>query len=151
MTPAILLSLVALAANRDFAPDQSKLPVPPPMGATLLLDDKGNHSFLSMAGEKINWPVQDGVVVIRFRQLTSSSRPPTSTTSSAKSRSSSSRCCVNELFVRLDRDNFLAHLKNENMQTPQPSRRLVLGGFLAALAGLLLPRRAEAQPAANEA
>jgi alpha-galactosidase len=45
-----------------FAPQQSKLPVPPPPKATVLLDDKGNHAFLSMAGEKINWPVEDGVL-----------------------------------------------------------------------------------------
>ena len=29
----------------------------------MLLDDKGNHLFLSMAGEKIDWPVAVGVVV----------------------------------------------------------------------------------------
>src|SRR6478735_2680875 len=61
MTPALLLPLVLLAADRDFAPDQGKLPSPPPKGAIALLDDKGNHSFLSMAGEKIDWPVEDGV------------------------------------------------------------------------------------------
>ncbi len=37
MTPALLLSLALLPAA-DFAPDQSKLPVPPPKGATALLD-----------------------------------------------------------------------------------------------------------------
>ena len=63
MTPAILLTLVSLAAEPDFKPDQSKLPVPPPKGAIVLLDDKGNHLFLSMAGEKIDWPVEDGVAV----------------------------------------------------------------------------------------
>lgn len=62
MIPGILLSLAFLRADPDFKPDQSKLPVPPPKGATVLLDDKGKHSFLSMAGEKINWPVEDGVV-----------------------------------------------------------------------------------------
>ena len=29
----------------------------------MLLEDKGNHSFLSMAGEKIDWPVEDGMLV----------------------------------------------------------------------------------------
>ncbi len=47
----------------NFAPDQSKLPTVPPKGAIVLLDDKGTHSFLSMAGEKIDWPVQDGALV----------------------------------------------------------------------------------------
>jgi len=47
----------------DFNPDQSKLPAQAPKGAIVLLDDKGNHSFLSMAGEKIDWPIKDGVVV----------------------------------------------------------------------------------------
>ena len=32
MTTAVLLSLAALAADPDFKPDQSKLPVPPPKG-----------------------------------------------------------------------------------------------------------------------
>ncbi len=63
MTPSVLLSLALVAAAPDFKPDQSKLPVPPPKGAIALLDDKGNHSFLSMAGEKIDWPLEDGVVV----------------------------------------------------------------------------------------
>lgn len=61
MTPALLLSLALLPAA-DFAPDQSKLPVPPPAGATVLLDEKGKHSFLSMAGGKIDWPVEDGAL-----------------------------------------------------------------------------------------
>ncbi len=60
MTPAVLLAL-ALAADPDFKPDQSKLPVPPPKGATALLDDKGKHAFVSMSGEKIDWPIEDGV------------------------------------------------------------------------------------------
>ena len=63
MTPAILLTLALTAAAPDFKPDQSKLPVPPPQGATSLLDEKGKHQFLSMAGEKIDWPVVDGVAV----------------------------------------------------------------------------------------
>lgn len=63
MTPTILLSLFLLAADRDFTPDQSQLPAPPPKGATVLLDDKGNHSFMSMAGEKIDWPVEAGGVI----------------------------------------------------------------------------------------
>ena len=67
MTAAIPLILAVVAADRDFAPDQSKLPVPPPKGAVVLLDDKGNHSFLSMAGEKIDWPIEDGVAVPKPR------------------------------------------------------------------------------------
>jgi len=63
MTAGMLITLVFLAADPDFTPDQSKLPAPPPKDAIVLLDGKGNHSFLSMAGEKINWPVEDGVLV----------------------------------------------------------------------------------------
>ncbi|MBX9681004.1 MAG: DUF1080 domain-containing protein [Gemmataceae bacterium] len=63
MSSAVLLALALLSADPNFRPDQSKLPAPPPKGATLLLDEKGSHSFLSMAGEKINWPVEDGVLV----------------------------------------------------------------------------------------
>ena len=63
MTPAVLLSLALFAADPIFEPDQSRLPVPPPKEAMVLLDEKGNHSFLSMAGEKIDWPIKDGVIV----------------------------------------------------------------------------------------
>lgn len=63
MTPAFLFTLVLLAAEPEFKPDQSKIPTPPPKGAIALLDDKGNHAFLSMAGDKINWPIADGVIV----------------------------------------------------------------------------------------
>lgn len=62
MTPALLLSLTLLAADPNFKPDQNKLPVPAPKGAIVLLDEKGNHSFLSMAGGKTDWPVVDGVI-----------------------------------------------------------------------------------------
>jgi hypothetical protein len=68
MTPSVLLSLALLCADADFKPDQSKLPVPPPKGATVLLDGKGNHSFLSMEGKKIDWPVTDGVIVPKPRR-----------------------------------------------------------------------------------
>jgi hypothetical protein len=63
MTPAVLLSLVLLSADPSFQPDQSKLPVAPPKGAFVLLGEKGAHSFLSMAGEKINWPIEEGALV----------------------------------------------------------------------------------------
>ena len=63
MTPYLLLSLALVAADPNFKPDQSKLPVPPPKGASVLLDESGKHSFLSMAGEKIDWPIENGVIV----------------------------------------------------------------------------------------
>ncbi len=63
MTTALLLAMASFAADPGFKPDQSKLPAPPPKGATVLLDEKGNHSFLSMTGEKIDWPVVGGVMV----------------------------------------------------------------------------------------
>jgi hypothetical protein len=62
MTAGILLALATFVADRDFTPDQSKLPAAPPKDAIMLLDAKGNHSFLSMAGEKIDWPIDDGVI-----------------------------------------------------------------------------------------
>jgi hypothetical protein len=49
------------AAENPFKPDQSKLPVPVPKGATALLDETGKHAFLSMAGGKIDWPIENGV------------------------------------------------------------------------------------------
>ena len=63
MTPVILLTLALFAADTAFKPDQGTLPVPPPKGAISLLDGTGKHAFLSMAGEKIDWPVADGVAV----------------------------------------------------------------------------------------
>lgn len=62
MLPSVLLALAAVAADPSFKPEQSKLPAPPPKGATVLLDEKGNHSFVSMAGEKINWPAENGAL-----------------------------------------------------------------------------------------
>ena len=62
MTTTLLLALVLLGAETEFKPDQSKLPATPPKDATILLDDKGKHSFLSMTGEKIDWPMEDGVL-----------------------------------------------------------------------------------------
>jgi hypothetical protein len=62
MTSTLLLSLLLLGADAEFKPDQSKLPVAPPKDATVLLDEKGKHSFLSMTGEKIDWPIEDAVI-----------------------------------------------------------------------------------------
>ena len=53
----------AKSNNCDFEPDQSKLPAQAPKNAIVLLDKKGNHLFLSMSGEKIDWPIKDGVLV----------------------------------------------------------------------------------------
>lgn len=46
----------------SFRPDQSKLPAPPPAGAIVLFDGK-EHEFLSMAGQTVNWPIEDGCLV----------------------------------------------------------------------------------------
>ncbi len=62
MTAVILFALAALAADREFSPDQSKLPAPPPKGAAVVLDEKGKHSFLSMPGDKIDWQAEGGVI-----------------------------------------------------------------------------------------
>lgn len=43
----------------DFKPDQSRLPVTPPEGAIVLFDGK-DHQFLSMSGDAINWPLEEG-------------------------------------------------------------------------------------------
>lgn len=58
----LVYSLVLFQADSGFKPDQGKLPVPAPKGATLLLDEKGNHGFLSMAGGKTDWPFENGVI-----------------------------------------------------------------------------------------
>jgi arylsulfatase len=49
--------------DADFKPDQSKLPVKPPNNAVYLFDGDDQHYFVSMAGEKINWPIEDGALV----------------------------------------------------------------------------------------
>lgn len=46
-----------------FEPQQGQLPVPPPDKAIVLFDGRGTNLFLSMAGEAINWPVQDGELI----------------------------------------------------------------------------------------
>jgi hypothetical protein len=46
-----------------FAPQQETLPVPPPEGATVLFDGCGTNLFLSMEGQEIDWPVEDGALV----------------------------------------------------------------------------------------
>ncbi len=63
MPSGLLFLLVILSVVGKFPPDQSQLPVRPPEGAIVLLDEQGNHSFLSMAGEKTDWPEEDGVMV----------------------------------------------------------------------------------------
>jgi hypothetical protein len=47
----------------EFAPDQSRLPAPPPKGAVALFNGSGVNQFLSMAGTAVDWPVADGEIV----------------------------------------------------------------------------------------
>jgi hypothetical protein len=56
-------NLVLAQQAGTFAPDQSKLPVPPPKEAIVLFDGKGTNLFLSMAGQAIDWPIEDGALV----------------------------------------------------------------------------------------
>ncbi len=63
MIASLVLSMMVISADPKFMPDQSKLPVAAPKGATVLLDEKGKHSFLNMSGEKIDWPFEDGALV----------------------------------------------------------------------------------------
>lgn len=49
------------ADEASFKPEQAALPVPAPKGAHVLLDAAGKHSFLSMSGGPIDWPVESGV------------------------------------------------------------------------------------------
>jgi hypothetical protein len=48
---------------KPFAPDQSTIPVPPPKDATVVFDGKDVNLFMSMAGEQVNWPIEDGAIV----------------------------------------------------------------------------------------
>jgi len=60
----MLLSAVGSTANSDgFAPDQSKIPTPPPKDAVVLFDGNGVNLFLGMDGGPIDWPIEDGALV----------------------------------------------------------------------------------------
>ncbi|MFO7906402.1 MAG: 3-keto-disaccharide hydrolase [Planctomycetota bacterium] len=64
-TLALLLVVVSTttAVSEDFAPDQQKLPVPPPSDAVVLFDGEGTNQMLAKDGGPINWPVVDGALV----------------------------------------------------------------------------------------
>lgn len=49
--------------RKEFAPQQSSLPVPPPEDAIVLFDGQGTNLFLSKGGGEINWPIEDGALV----------------------------------------------------------------------------------------
>ena len=58
-----LLTVRVSAQDSDFAPEQDKLPIKPPSGAIVLFDGKDTNHFLSMKGEAIDWPIEDGCLV----------------------------------------------------------------------------------------
>ncbi len=47
----------------QFTPSQASLPVPPPEDARVLFNGSGTNLFVSMAGEKLNWPTEEGLLV----------------------------------------------------------------------------------------
>lgn len=62
------LCVIAFAADNkddsDFQPKQSDLPATPPEGAIVLFD--GNvRGLVSMRGESIDWPIEDGCLVAK--------------------------------------------------------------------------------------
>ena len=59
----IALASVAMADDGKFAPDQSKIPTPPPKDAIVLFDGGDTMEFVSMKGGDINWPIKDGTLV----------------------------------------------------------------------------------------
>lgn len=52
-------------AHRDFQPDQSQIPTPPPPDAIVLFDGKGVNLFLNKHGQPADWPVEDGVMTVK--------------------------------------------------------------------------------------
>ncbi len=55
-----LLLVAGVCIADDFQPNQSEMPVAPPEGAIVLLDETTND-FLNKHGEAIDWPLQEGV------------------------------------------------------------------------------------------
>jgi 3-keto-disaccharide hydrolase len=51
-----------VAEESEFAPKQDILPVSPPKDATVLFDGEKNL-FVSMAGGKVDWPIEEGTLV----------------------------------------------------------------------------------------
>mgnify|MGYP001237261038 CR=1 FL=1 len=51
------------AQDAEFAPKQDSLPVAPPSDATVLFDGEKTNLFLSVKGETIDWPIEDGCLV----------------------------------------------------------------------------------------
>lgn len=68
MTAGLIFAFALFSADPDFKPAQEKLPALAPKGATVLLDEKGNHLFLSMAGGPTDWTVADGAMVPTHRK-----------------------------------------------------------------------------------
>lgn len=65
----LLLGLIGNVGRCEpFEPQQQLLPVHPPKDAIVLFDGKGKNLFLSMKGEKINWPIQEGALVSTQRR-----------------------------------------------------------------------------------
>lgn len=58
-----LLTVRVSAQDSDFAPEQDNLPIKPPSDAIVLFDGKDTNHFLSMKGEAIDWPIEDGCLV----------------------------------------------------------------------------------------
>lgn len=66
LLPALLLVLLTFAAPvpvfaEDVQPPQKELPVPPPEGAVVLLDEETNL-FLGKTGGPVDWPLEEGVL-----------------------------------------------------------------------------------------
>jgi hypothetical protein len=65
----IRISFICLAlatpvwADAPFSPKQDHLPVAPPEGAIVLFDGDKVNEFVSMSGDEINWPVEEGALV----------------------------------------------------------------------------------------
>ena len=51
------------AQDSDFAPKQDAIPVKPPSDAIVLFNGEDANHFLSMKGEAIDWPIEDGCLV----------------------------------------------------------------------------------------
>ena len=63
VTPDSETSLATKKNDDEFLPNQNRLPTPPPKDAVVLFNGTDTVRFVSMTGEKIDWPIKNQTLV----------------------------------------------------------------------------------------